>query len=156
MQYLFPALLTLHIIGLVLMAGTIVIESVNYTFFWNLAGKDQQQAAGVLAVTAKTARLTGMGAGLLILSGIGMIAMTHGVTSAQLWFKIKMVLVILLILNGILNGNRISARLRNIAGSQGLDEKDQLQQLKGKLKTFYLLQLLILFGIVFLAAYKFG
>jgi uncharacterized membrane protein SirB2 len=156
MQYLFPALLTLHLIGLALMGGTVVIEFINYQFFWGLIGSDQQKAAGVLSMTAKISKLSGIGAGLLILSGAGMIAMTHGVMASQVWFKIKMVLVILLILNNGLIGNKTSARIRQLAETQKFDQTTPLQQLRGKLKIFYLLQLVILFGIILLAAYKFN
>jgi len=156
MQYLFPALLTLHLIGLALMGGTVVIEFINYQFFWGLIGRDQQKAANVVSMTAKISKLSGIGAGLLILSGAGMIAMTHGVMAAQLWFKIKMVLVVLLILNNGLNGNKTSAKIRQLAEKQQFDQINPLKQLRGKLKIFYLLQLAILLGIIVLAAYKFN
>ncbi len=152
---LFPTLLTLHLTGFAMMAGTTVIEFINYQSFWRMV-QQQQQAAGVLSIMAKTSKLVGLGAALLILSGAGMIAMTHGLMAAQLWFKIKMVLVVLLILNGILFGNRISAKIRRNVESHEPAQTAQLQLLKGKLEMFYWLQVAILVAIIFLAAYKFN
>jgi len=138
------------------MAGTTVIEFINYQTFWKLFDQQKQQAANLLAAIVKFSKLTGLGAALIIFSGVAMIALTHGLMAGQLWFKIKMGFVLLLISNGVFNGNKTSAKIRDIVELNAPDQTFQLMLLKDKLKIFYFLQLFILFIIVFLAAYKFN
>lgn len=150
------ALLMLHLLALILMAGTTFIDFINYQMFWKLFNHQRKQADGILSASAKFPKLIGIGAGFLIITGIGMIALTHGVWAQQLWFRIKMIFVLLLILNSIFYGNRISAKLRAIVGLDAPDQAHQLLSVKGKLRTFYLLQFGFLLMIIFLSAYKFN
>lgn len=150
------ALLMLHLLALILMAGTTFIDFMNYRMFWKLFNHQRKQADGILSVSAKFPRLMGIGAGFLIITGVGMIALTHGVWAQQLWFRIKMIFVLLLILNSIFYGNRMSAKLRTIVGRDAPDLAQQLLSLKGKLQTFHLLQFGFLLMIIFLSAYKFN
>lgn len=153
---LLPALLIIHLLGFTLMAGTTLVEFVNYKFFWKAINQPNQQATGILAAMEKSSKLIGLGAMLQILSGIGMVTLTHGAFAAQLWFKIKMLLVLLLIVNGILNGNKISAKIRNAVDLQEAGLSVQLNTLKDKLNTFYIFQMIIFLCIVILSAYKFN
>lgn len=150
------ALLMLHLLALILMAGTTFIDFINYQMFWKLFNHQRKQADGILSASAKFPKLIGIGAGFLIITGIGMIALTHGVWAQQLWFRIKMIFVLLLILNSIFYGNRISAKLRAIVGLDAPDQAHQLLSVKGKLRAFYLLQFGFLLMIIFLSAYKFN
>ena len=149
----FFTFLMLHLIGLILMVGTTLIDFVTYQTFWKLFDRQKEQAAGILAATAKFSRLIGIGAGLLILTGVGMIALTHGALAQQLWFRIKFIFVLLLIANGIFNGNRLGAKLRKISASNA---PDQVLHLKGRMRTFHLVQLSIFLIVIFLSAYKFN
>lgn len=151
-----PALLMLHLLALILMAGTTLIDFINYQMFWKLFNHRRDQADGILSATAKFPKLIGIGAGFLIITGVGMIAMTHGVWAQQLWFRIKIIFVLLLILNAVFNGNRLSAKLRAVIGGNGPDLPQQVLTLKGKLQIFYLLQFGLLVMIIFLSAYKFN
>lgn len=153
---IFPFLLMLHLIALALMVGTTLIDFVNYQTFWKLFVRQKEQAAGVLAATAKFPRLIGIGTGLLILTGVGMIALTHGLLAQQLWFRIKFVFVLLLIGNGIFNGTRLGVKLRKIIDANEPDLTDQVMNIKNKLRTFHLLQFCIILIIIFLSAYKFN
>jgi hypothetical protein len=153
---IFPALLMLHLTGLVLMAGTSLIDFINYQAFWKLFNHQKEQAAGILVASAKFPRLIGLGAGLLIITGLGMIALTHGMLAEQLWFRIKIVFILLLIGNGIFNGNRLGVKLRKIIIGNMPDMLDQALNLKSKIRTFYLIQFCIFLIIIFLSAYKFN
>jgi len=150
------ALLMLHLLALILMAGTTFIDFMNYRMFWKLFNHQRKQADGILSASAKFPRLMGIGAGFLIITGVGMIALTHGVWTQQLWFRIKMIFVLLLILNSIFYGNRMSAKLRVIVSRDAPDLAQQLLSLKGQLQTFHLLQFGFLLMIIFLSAYKFN
>ena len=153
---IFPGLLMLHITALILMAGTTLIDFVTYQTFWNLFDHQQDQARGVLAATARFQRLMGIGAGFLILTGACMIVLTHGLPTHQLWFRIKIMLVVLLIGNGVLNGNKLGIKLRKVISENAPGMIDQMMSLKGKLRMYHLIQLCIFLIIIFLSAYKFN
>ncbi|PTS98550.1 hypothetical protein DBR11_14580 [Pedobacter sp. HMWF019] len=138
------------------MAGTTLINFVNYQTFWKLFEHQNEKATGVLSITARLPRLIGIGAALLVCTGIGMIALTHGVLAQQLWFRIKFVLVLLLIANNIFNGRELETKLSNMISGNASDLSSQALNLKDRLRTYYLLQLGIFLIIIFLSAYKFN
>ncbi|CAL1517461.1 hypothetical protein [Chitinophaga sp. MM2321] len=152
----FPALLMLHLIALVLMVGTTLIDFINYQTFWKLFDHQKEKAAGVLVIAAKFPKLIGIGGGLIIVTGLGMIALTHGVLAQQLWFRIKFVFVLLLIGNNIFNGGKLGIKLKEIIDGNAPDLAVKALNLKGRLRTFHLLQLSIFLIIIFLSAYKFN
>jgi uncharacterized membrane protein len=55
--------------------------------------------------------------GLLILSGIMMVAASRGIYGQQLWFKIKMIFVVLIIAGAIVRG-RLDRRLYKEASNE--------------------------------------
>jgi uncharacterized membrane protein SirB2 len=152
----FPAFLTLHLIALVLMAGTTLIDFINYQTFWKLFEQQREQAAGMLQATEKFSRLIGIGAGLLVLTGVGMIALTHGLLAEQLWFRIKFAFVLILIANGLLAGRRQGVKLRKLVNENGPELITQALRVRENLKIFHIVQLSVFFIIIFLSAYKFN
>ncbi|MEH6308043.1 hypothetical protein RYH73_20470 [Olivibacter sp. CPCC 100613] len=153
---IFPALLTLHLIAFILMVGTTLIDFINYRTFWRLVNSQKEQAAGILAAAKNYSRLTGIGAALLIATGTGMAAPLHAFLGTQLWFKLKMILVLLLVINSIFIGRRLGVKLRKIFGTDSHDAIDQVLNLKYKLQTYYLVQLGFFLMIVLLTTYKFS
>lgn len=148
-------LIILHLSGLILMAGTTVVDYLLFKSFWKQLALDKERALGIMLGATNFARLIGIGAALLILTGIGMMAMTNGVFGEQLWFRIKFGLVILLILKGILLGRRLTIKLRKHFLDNAVDTADQIPGLQAWLNTFYLSQLFIFLAIVFLSIFKF-
>jgi hypothetical protein len=149
-------LLTLHVTGLILMAGTTIVDYSAFKTFWELIDKGQERSTGLLEAISKFSRLAGIGAALLILTGIGMMALTHGVFGEQLWFRIKFGLVIILILNSLLVGRRQGLKLRKIMTTSGSDTTGQVDSLRASLNWFYLSQLIIFFVVIFLSVFKFN
>jgi uncharacterized membrane protein len=143
-----------HLIGLILMAGTTLINFVSYQTFWKLLDLQKERALGVLSITAKLPRLMGIGAALLVFTGIGMVTLTHGVMAHQLWIRIKLLLVLLLIGNNIFNGRKLETNLSTILSGNASDLSLQLLNLKSRLRTYYLFQLGFFLIIIFLSAYK--
>ena len=155
-MFFLPALLMLHLTALVLLAGTTLVDFVNFQAFWKLYEHQKEQASGILTASAKYSRLTGIGAALLIITGTCMLVLTHGVYARQVWFRIKIVLVLLLIVNSIFNGARVGMQLRKTFNANPPGMATQISGLKYRLQTFYFLQLSILLIIILLSAYKFN
>src|SRR5580693_96002 len=96
--YVFPACLMLHLMALVVFAGTTLVDYLAHLSLVKVFSQNEGPEA-LLNVTAKLPRVAGIGAAALFLSGFGMMALTHGVFGEQRWFRIKLGLVVLVILN---------------------------------------------------------
>lgn len=153
---LLSCFLILHLSGLIIMAGTTLIDYISYKTFWKLFNHENEKSAGVLALIGKLPRFSGIGAALLILSGIGMMALTHGVFGEQLWFRIKFALVIILIVNTLLVARRQGTKLRKLINTDGPGIAQQASHIKTNMNRFHMTQLGIFFIIIFLSVFKFN
>jgi len=151
-----PALLILHLTGLIIMAGTTIVDFTVFKTFWKHFNDDRNKSKGILTGTSKSSTLIGIGAALLVITGIGMLALTHGVFGEQLWFRIKIGIVLVLTLNGIFFGRRQGQKLRMIMNNNGAYLTEQVDQIKVNLNIFFTVQLILFFSIVFLSVFKFS
>ncbi|NII26578.1 hypothetical protein HB364_15930 [Pseudoflavitalea sp. X16] len=155
---LFNASLWLHIIGITLLAGTTVVDFILTRKFWAFYARDPQEGILARKMLDRLPILIGVGTGLILLSGVGMMAVFHTVFGAMLWFRIKIVLVVLVILNAVLFGRRQGARLNRLLMADAPQPADQqsLEQIRKNMNLFHLTQLTLLFIIFFLSAFKFN
>ncbi|MDN5286337.1 MAG: hypothetical protein JWR38_2611 [Mucilaginibacter sp.] len=156
MQTLLQTLIVLHLTGLVMMAGTTFVDYTTFKTFWKQFDQDKGRSIALLQATSNFSRLIGIGAALLILTGIGMMAITHGAFGEQIWFRIKFGLVIILILNGLLVGRRQGLKLRKVIVENVNVIPLQIKGIKTNLNIFHLVQLCIFLMIVFLSVFKFS
>lgn len=155
---LFNTSLWLHITGITLLAGTTVVDFVLTRKFWAFYARDRQEGILVRKMSDKLPLLVVAGIVLILLSGVGMMAATRGVFDTMLWFRIKMALVLLVILNGVLIGRRLNAKLNRllVVTAPQVADQQSLSQVKKNLNLFHLVQLTLLFTIFFLSAFKFN
>jgi hypothetical protein len=153
---LLQALLVLHLTGLIIMAGTTFVDFTIFKTFWKQFDMDREKSQGILQATAKSSRWIGIGAALLVFTGIGMMAITHGVFGEQVWFRIKFGLVIILILNGILMGRRQGTKLRKVMADEVVNISIQAEGIKAKLNLFFFTQLALFLIVIFLSVFKFN
>lgn len=149
-------LLCLHVMGLVLMAGTTFVDYIAFSNIWNLLDHGKEKPDSLLQVTARFSRLIGIGAAILILTGLGMMALTKGVFGEQLWFRIKFGLVIILVANGVIVGRRHGLKFRKLLTDNGFELGPQIMQSRSKLNRFYIIQLAIFITIIILSVFKFN
>jgi hypothetical protein len=147
--------LVLHITGFTMMAGTILADFAISRRLDKYILSDRPKAITILETTAGLGRLIGIGAALLILTGIGMVIIYKGTIAQMLWFKIKMVLVLLVILNGTLILQRGGKSLRTLLVSNASDANDRISALKARLTIFHSLELLLFFIIFVLSILRF-
>jgi len=105
-QTFLQTLLTLHITGLILMAGTTIVDYSAFKTFWKLIDQGRKDQLVLLEATSKFPRLTGIGAALLILTGFGMMILTHGAFWRAIMVQDKVCTGYYLILNGLVVGRR--------------------------------------------------
>jgi uncharacterized membrane protein SirB2 len=144
---LLSLLLTFHLIGLVTMAGTTIVDYLAIKTLWKLP--DQQ--TGLLQLSGNFSLLIRVGAALLILTGFGMMIITHGVFGEMLWFRIKFAIVIILVINGII-GTKRSNRFKTLLR----DKEPYVNNLHVQLNRFYLSQLALFGMIIILSVFKFN
>jgi uncharacterized membrane protein len=153
---LFPACLTIHLMALTVFAGITLVDYLAHLSLYNAIAQNKRPEA-LLNLMARLPRLAGIGAALLILSGFGMFGLAHGIFGEQLWFRIKLGLVVLIILNSLLIGRKQNGKLQKIFATGGsLNMSAEILMIKSRLNLFYLLQLLLFVLIIFLSAFKFN
>lgn len=136
------------------MAGTTVVDCITFTTFWKQFNIDREKSFAILTPSAKFSRIGGIGAALLILTGVGMMGLTHGVFGEQLWFRIKFALVVILILNALLVGRRQGLKLRiHMANPNAFEE---VTKAKAGMYRFYILQFALFLLVIFLSVFKFN
>jgi len=99
-------------------------------------------------------RLIGIGGMLTILTGISMVALLHGIVEAHLWFRVKMILVLLIILNALLFARPQNRRLKRLLSTTN-EVNNELTSIKPRMDLYYTLQLVMLFSIFVLSVFKF-
>jgi len=150
--------LLLHIIGLTTVAGTILVSYIILRQFQTQYMKDKQKGFAIMQALSKLPGLAAIGLGLQIISGIMMMAAAGGVYGQQLWFKIKLVLVVLIIAGIIVLNRNVQRRLRKWVSDDMVHggKTEQIGNLAGR-TSYVQLILLSFFMIIFiLSVYRFN
>lgn len=157
-QAIYHLSLVTHIIGLTLMAGTTVADSILFKQFWKQLFSDRAKGLAVQTAMARLPAMFGIGILLLILSGVGMMAITNGVFGEQVWFRIKFGFVLAIIINGLAVGRRLALKLRKILSEeqQGSNATAALLKLKANIRLFHLAQLTMFIVVFTLSVFKFN
>jgi len=157
-QTIYQTALVVHITGLTIMAGTTLADYVIFKKFWKQFAADKAGAAIIYKAMSGFAMLFGIGFILLLVSGVTMMAITHGAFGEQLWFRIKFGLIIIIILNGILLGRRQGVKLRHYLSGElpGANTGQSLLQVKRNIIFFHFLQIAIFISIYILSVFKFN
>lgn len=145
---LFQCLLVIHITGLTLMAGT---DAVSFVAFKKLSSSLDEDQAAVKYYFKKLLGLSSLlplGGILLLSSGVGLLIITHAY--GQLWFQLKMGVVLALVSNGFLFGARQEQKIKQILNGPDNQIHLQLRHLLANLRIFYAIQVtLYLLAVIF-------
>ena len=157
-QSLYHLALVIHITGLTMMTGTTLADYIMTKQFWKQFAINKQQALAINNVTSKLMLLFGIGIILLILSGIGMMALTNGAWGEQLWFRIKFGLVIIIIINGIAVGRRQGIQLKKLLAAEVAGEQTgaKLLKVKTNINWFHIIQITLFILVFVLSVFKFN
>jgi hypothetical protein len=152
---LFHLYLVLHVIGFTIMAGVTVAQFSVFARLNKALINNKQKALSILESTGGFARLMGIGAFLLILTGIAMVIYLHDGTDKMLWFRIKMPLVLLILLNGALFARPNANKMKKLLEENSSENDGLLDILKNRLSLFNVSQLLIFLTIFILSVFQF-
>ncbi len=148
---LYNFIFSFHIIGFILFIGTTIVDFVFFRSFWKQYSLEASGAKILLPFASRNLMFNRIGALLVIVAGIGMMTMVHGAYGAQLWMRIKIVLVVAAALNGIIIRRRQGTQLQ-----EHLEKPNEhlLEKIKSNLNRFHIIQLTLFFGIILLSVFK--
>lgn len=155
-QTLRQLFLVMHLSGLTLMAGTTVTAFVTFRAFKNRFKIEGEGSASLLKLLLNLAPVKGIGGILLILSGTGLMFITHGVFLHMLWLQLKLFLILLLPLNEILIEKKQLKKLKAVFFEKRPDSTSSIEMSVSQMTIFYTIQLLLFCSIIFLAVFKFS
>jgi hypothetical protein len=147
--------LVLHITGFTMMAGTVLADFAIFRRLSRYLIADKQKALTVLDGSAILVVLISVGAGLLITTGIGMVVVFKGAVASMLWFRIKMILVLLVLLNGAGLARRNMMKLKATLSLGTNEINGQVEELRQRLGYIYVTQLILFLIIFILSVLKF-
>ena len=91
---------------------------------------------------------------LTIISGIVMVIIMHGAFISQIWFRIKMILVLLIILNASFFARTQNKKLDKLLTAAN-NATNQLNAIKSKMNLYYAIQFIFLMTIFVLSVFRF-
>jgi hypothetical protein len=159
--------LLLHITGFTIMAGGVLADFSIGTRLGKSLSTDKGRALILLEASAGLAPLIAIGGMLLVLTGTGMVIELKSAVTQALWFRIKMPLVLLVVLNGAVMARPNTMRLKKLlldvpANGDGIRSSGSavpisagLSHLRDRRRTIYLFQLLLFITIFVLSIFKF-
>ncbi|MEH6305896.1 hypothetical protein RYH73_09605 [Olivibacter sp. CPCC 100613] len=154
---LYNSALVLHIIGITVMAGTTFIDFITTQAFYRLYSSNRSESFVLENYLQKLQRFLGIGMLLLLISGITMMVKLHELWGAQLWFRIKMVLLLIIIFNGLGLRRRLGNELRRwMTDNTSVATKEQRPRAIRNLTWVQVIQLILFLVVFVLSAFKFN
>ncbi|WP_167668115.1 hypothetical protein [Mucilaginibacter gossypiicola] len=138
------------------MAGTDIVEFVAFRNILKNYQTNKDAAVHQIGILSKLSVLLLIGGILLVLSGTGFLIITHNAFGSQLWFKIKIIFVLGLVLNGILMGQKSENRLKQSLMTGNIAKTQQTEDAIRAMIRFHFIQLCIFFIVVLMAVFKFN
>ena len=155
---LYKAALVAHVTGITIMAGTTFVDFITFRIFCDIYQRDQAKSIVLESLLNKLQRYMGIGMLVILASGVMMMIKLHEVWGAQLWFRIKIGILLIIIINGL--------GLRRIAGSKlkkaiisnyiTSSQPENFSRIKTNFTAIQLIQLLLFIIIYVLSVFKFN
>ena len=150
--------LVAHIVGITIMAGTTFIDFITFKQFWKIFSGDKAKSLVIEDILFRLQKFIGIGMLLIIISGVLMMVYLHQVWGQQIWFRVKMGILVLIIINGLVIRRRMGSRLKKLLaeGSPGSSFNAKLSGLKRNMMASHLFQMLFFTIIFVLSVFKFN
>jgi len=155
----FQPALVVHITGIVMMAGLTLADFSAYSQLKRFIPHERERAIHLYRAARYFPLLMGIGGVLIVLSGITMMIAVKGVFMGQLWFRIKLTVLALIIINFLLTGRSSQIQLRKwlaVPAETAIAAGPDIPAIKKRLALFYSIQLAF-FGLIFiLSVFRFN
>jgi hypothetical protein len=150
--------LVAHIVGITLMAGTTFIDYLTFRQFWKNFPSDKVKGLVIEDLLNKLQRFMGIGMAVILISGVVMMIYLHQVWGQQIWFRIKMGFLVLIIINGLGFRRILGSRLRKAitSGLSGPVLEKKLSTIERNVLIVHVFQMLFFIIIFALSVFKFN
>jgi uncharacterized membrane protein SirB2 len=150
--------LVFHLVGLVSIAGSTILDFITTRLFWKRYAGNKHEALLAREFSRVFPTVARAGGALLVLSGIAMMTIMHGAYGSQTWMRIKIGVVVLIIVNMTVIGRRSAANLSRLVDDErsGADRTVELAKVRSTTQLFHLSQLLFILTIFILSVFKFN
>jgi len=155
---LYNVALVAHVAGITIMAGTTFIDFVTFRIFLKFFRADKAKGLVMENYLHKLQRFLGIGMLVILVSGVMMMVKLHELWGAQIWFRIKMGVLLLIIINGLGLRRMLGSKLKKIL-AEDLSTKSIGEKFNGIRRNFTGVQMIqmLLFVIVYvLSIFKFN
>lgn len=150
--------LVAHVVGITIMAGTTFIDFVTFRIFWKFFKADKVKGLVMEGYLNKLQRFMGIGMLVILVSGVLMMVKLHEVWGAQIWFRIKMGVLVLIIINGLGLRRMLGTQLKKVLAEDlsiiSIDEK--FRGIRRKFTTVQAIQMYLFVIIFVLSVFKFN
>jgi hypothetical protein len=155
---LYQLALVAHVVGITIMAGTTFIDFITFRTFWKTFLTDQSRSRVLENYLHKLQRFLGIGMLVILTSGVLMMVKLHEVWGAQLWFRIKMGVLLLIIINGLGLRRFLGLRLRKllVQVASGNFTSGDFEGVKRNFTIIQGIQLFLFVTIYVLSVFKFN
>ncbi|HEX7757071.1 MAG TPA: hypothetical protein VF421_17090 [Niabella sp.] len=155
---LYHIALVTHIIGITIMAGTAFIDFITFRALCRAYTTDVQRTVVLEDYLYKLQRFLGAGMLLILASGVAMMVKLHQVWGTQLWFRIKMGVLVLIIINGFVLRRRAGAALKKtMEKDTSIRIRDERwKRVKKNLTGVQVIQMVLFIIIYVLSVFKFN
>jgi hypothetical protein len=155
--YLYNIALVTHVVGITLAAGATVFDFVIVSIHGQNRSKSILDIFVSETIHNKVSRLIGVGMLLIILSGIGMMAFLHGVWGQQTWFRIKMIILVIIVVNAIVVRRLLGIRFQKMLQAEDVEvASQQLLDVRRNIRIVQIVQMLLFVTIFVLSIFKFN
>lgn len=151
---LYSMALVTHIIGITLMAGATFIDFVSFRSLSKVLSTNRAKALVLEESLRKLQRVMGIGMLIILASGVMMMVRLHELWGAQIWFRIKMGMLALIIINGLLLRRRVGSNLNKALFQETVG--DNFRKVKTYFMIIQLVQLILFIVVYVLSVFKFN
>ena len=157
MQTLYLILKTLHVLAFIIGIGITLANIIAYNQFWKIYEQDHAQGIAAFTIIRSFLMAGSLSMIVLLLSGIGMLAIAYLSFVQVLWFQIKLGLIALIFVNGFTLGRTSAMKVQAlIEGKSSTASPAEVSAIQSRTRLFFSLQLLIFFIIVILSVFRFN
>jgi uncharacterized membrane protein len=144
--------LILHLTAFALFTGTLIANLINNNQLWQYSEKDLTITKALFQTTDKYNRIMAICLGIALLMGILMMTQMHKVYGAQLWMRVKIALVLVIVVIRVLYSRNLNKFKKRLGGETTISIND----IKKKVSLYQLLQVVLVAGIIILSVCRFN
>ncbi len=149
--------LVTHIVGITLMAGATFIDFIIFKQFWKAYPSDKPKSIVIEDMLHRLQRFMGVGMLVILVSGVVMMVYLHQVWGQQIWFRVKMGVLVLVIINGLGIRRSMGSKLKRLLTEESLSDFDGKRSgLKSNITLVHAFQLLFFLIMFTLSVFKFN